>query len=388
MTVEAGSRISWRKGISLVLAIALLVVLLLTYYGNQNNNSDGTSTPVRFIDQTGTMPTGYVSRMNDLLRGLFMETGVDMRFLIVNSLNGQSLLSYAVTQARKRGIGANSDERGLLCVYDLRDMRMRIEVGPKLEGVLTDAFIGYLERENLHAYVSAKDLQTGLRFTERLVLWRLRTAELGMAYDPRPAKLITNHLLLAEGAGATEGMSTNSPGDGLINRKANAEIKREYGPQPTVENAWEKYQQWLLEPYLYIDVPLFTESTQRMLAHMGLSRAYIHAIFLEEHGQPHKVKVVDDVAMLYFTHTPLTSPYYFRHTENGWVMDIVGAIRNSQEMIGASFTWCWRNGGDAYAKAFSPYTAKIDGVMRLRDGDNQRLPVHDGFFNRYLKNAG
>jgi hypothetical protein len=363
--------------------MALVAVLLLTYFRNNNSNV----TTERFIDQSGSLPPGYVSRMNNLLRGTFMETGVDLRFLIVNSLRGQSLLDYAVTQARKRGIGANSDRRGLLFVYDRETMRTRIEVGPQLEGVLTDAFVSYLQRENLHAYVNARDLQIGLRFTERLILWRLRMAALGMAYDPRPAKLITNHLLLAEGAGATAGMGEGAPGSELINRSASLAIKQEYAPQPTVEDAWNKYQQWLLESYLYTDVPLFTGATQQLLAHMGLSRAYVNGIFMEKHGQPHQIKIVDDVAMLYFTRTPLVSPYYFRHTQAGWVMDIIGAVRNSQEMIGASFTWQWRNSGDEYAKAFWPYTIKIDGVLRLRDGDNRRLPVHDDFFNNYLKKA-
>lgn len=373
--------------IYLVIIAVSLVILQLTDTHKATKHQKRSSTPVRFIDETGTMPPDYVYNMNGLLRGIFMETGVDMRFLIVNSLHGQSLEDYAVAQARSRGIGAATDRRGLLCIYDTEAHRMRIEVGPKLEDIFTDAFISYLERENVRAYANANDLGLGLRFTARIILWRIRSAELGMNYDPRPAKMILDHQLLAEGAGATASLGAASPGDGAINRMAPPDMLEKYVPQPTVEDAWEKYQEWLLEPYEYTNVPLFTEDTQKVLANLTMSRAYLDSIFLGEHGQAHKVIVIGDLAMLYFTSTPLVSPYYFRRTENGWEMDIEGAIRNSQEIIGASYTWRWRKGEDAYGNTFWLYTVKIDGVDRIDGGDNRRLPVHDGLFNTIWKNS-
>ncbi len=335
-----------------------------------------TDLPVRFVDETGLLTPAYVGKMNAYLQWAYEGYGIDMRYLAVDSTGGQSLEDFAVAKARSLGAGATTGERGILCVYDAPEQRMRIEVGPRLEGVLTDAFISYLERENTHAYVNANDLSLGLNLTFQLIVRRLQEAELGDDYDPRPAEHILNEQLLAEGAGATESVGEHSAGDGLINRDAPPELLRKYVPQPTVERAWQTFLEWEGEPYEYVDVSLLTEDTREFLRKEPMSRAFFDYIFMGDYGQPHEVERRGDVAMVVFTHSPFISPYYFRHTPDGWQMDIVGSIHNSSELIGGAYTWTWRDGHDDYSRAFGDQVITVGNALRIVGSDNRPLPVH------------
>lgn len=332
--------------------------------------------PVRFIDDTGLLQRADVVRMNSFLEWFYEGFGVDMRFLVIKSMNGESLENYAVDKTRALRIGSTTGERGVLCVYDAADQRMRIEVGPKLEGILTDAFVSYLERENTHAYVNIDNLALGLNLTAQLIMRRMQEAELGEDYDPRPAEHILNSRLLAEGAGATVAMGANTAGDGVVNRNAPPGILHEYVPQPTVEEAWQKFVAWESEPYEYVDVTLLTPDTRDFLRREPMSRAYFDFIVMGDYGQPHVVRRSGDVAMLVFTRSPFISPYYLRHTPAGWQMDIVGSIRNSAELVGGAFTWEWRDGRDDYSRAFSDQVIQVGNTLRVAGSDNRPLPVH------------
>lgn len=341
----------------------------------------------RFSDEAGLFTPAYASAMNELLHYEFNELGVDMRYLVIQSLpRGEKMNAYAVARMRTRGIGASVNERGILCIYDVGTQGLTIEVGPRLEGALPDAFVSYLELENTHAYAGTHDLGLGLKLTAQLIIARLRDAELDMAYDPRPAEYIHNSELLAEGAGATESMKATAPGSGVLNRPAPEAIARDFTPQASVDETWQRYLRWLVLPYEYTNVMMFTEDTQRFLAHEPMSLAYRHFITMMEYGQPYRVYYQGDLAMLVFTDSPFESPYYFRRGQQGWQMDIVGAIRNSENLLGGPYTWVWRNGHDVYAQAFrsdvivaAQYVTdggKTISLLRVKGGDNRLLPVY------------
>lgn len=331
--------------------------------------------PMRFVDAAGVLPRGDAGRMNAEMHWAQIGYGIDIRFLLVKSAGGKSLEDYAVDQARALGVGADTGGRGLLCVYDATDQRLRIEVGPQLEGVLTDAFVGYLERENTHAYVTAQDLSLGLNLTFQLIIRRLQEAELGEAYDPRAAARILDRHQLAEGAGATSAVGADGAGSGLVNREAPPNKLQEYSPQPTVEQAWQRYQEWELEPYEYVDVTLLTPETREFMRKQPMSHAYFDFIAMNDYGQAHVVKQYGGVAMVVFTHSPFISPYYFRATPQGWQMDIVGSIRNSRELIGNVYTWEWRDGHDEYSQAFADEVVVVNNILRVKGSDNRPLPL-------------
>lgn len=138
-------------------------------------------------------------RFENYLRQVYDESNVDMRFLIVRSVEG-SIEEYGRTAARHLGLGSGSGRRGLLFVYDAGGNRLRIEVGPRLEGIITDHFAGYLMHEHVRQFASGGDLRMGFRLMLFIVQRRIREAVLGDEYDPRAVDFVREPHRLATGA--------------------------------------------------------------------------------------------------------------------------------------------------------------------------------------------
>ncbi|MEL5720379.1 MAG: TPM domain-containing protein [Treponemataceae bacterium] len=66
--------------------------------------------------------------------------------LIVKSLEGSDIESYAIEVFEKWKLGKVGKDNGVLIVVAINDKRMRIEVGYGLEGILTDAMAGAIIR--------------------------------------------------------------------------------------------------------------------------------------------------------------------------------------------------------------------------------------------------
>jgi hypothetical protein len=122
-------------------------------------------------------------------------------------------------------------------------------------------------------------------------------------------------------------------------------------------------------------VELFTLESRSYLSRLPVSRAYFAFIFLSEFGKAYRIHQRGELAILYFTGTPLASPYFFRRDASGWRVDIVAALRDTAEYSGASFTWNYRGVADDYTKAFGGLLTRIDGFARFADGDNRKLRI-------------
>jgi hypothetical protein len=58
--------------------------------------------------------------------------------------------------------------------------------------VLTDAFVGHINRDNLGQYLGAEEIRDGLYATLFMILDRLRQATLGNDFDPRVLGLVVD----------------------------------------------------------------------------------------------------------------------------------------------------------------------------------------------------
>ena len=108
------------------------------------------------------------------------ESGVDIRFVFVDSVREGTLNDFAVREARALGIGRDLDRHGVLFAYDVGAQQLRIEVGPTLQDIFTDRFVGYLMREHVRSFFAAGNPTLGLRLTIRMLHARLRRAALGL----------------------------------------------------------------------------------------------------------------------------------------------------------------------------------------------------------------
>ncbi|MGH7519096.1 MAG: TPM domain-containing protein [Gemmatimonadales bacterium] len=308
------------------------------------------------------------------------ESGVDVRYLLVATTAPEAIEAFSVRRARELGMGRESDRAGVLIVYDTLARRMRIEVGPMLQGSLPDGFVGYIVREHNRSFFGHRQPELGLRLTLFMLDWRLREARLGEEYDPAFERYIEDVRRLANGGGASGSFEAASRDSAFINRPADSVARRRFAPQPTVEGTYRRYLEWMALGGGETDVPLFTAASQRHLAALPLTRAFNSAMLALEYGKAYAIDVRGDLAMLYYTGTPFRSPLFLRRTSAGWEMDLIAEIANTQEIVGNWYSWTLVDSGDEYSRTFADRYFPIHGTgfeefYRVAGGDNRWMMV-------------
>lgn len=325
---------------------------------------------------------GYLDRLSRwqferMVHAILDESGADIRLEFVDDVPEGQLHRYSLERMRSLGVGRMVDRRGMLLVYDVRGKHLRIEVGPQLEGLFPDGFVGYLMREHAASFFESKDPVLGLRLTLVMIHNRLRVAALGMDYDPAVVSFITDSVRLAAGGGATAAAGDGVASRGFLRRRSTAGERARFGPQPTVMLAYQRYLEWLREAGNQVDIELFTPDTRTYLRQQAMTRAYNDGILLDESGQSFRIEERGPRALLYFTSTPLVSPHYFRQTPAGWQMDIQAEVYNTVNYGGLEWTYFLTHSEDDFSYAFADMMDDYGrGMLRIRDGDNRPLPMH------------
>jgi hypothetical protein len=322
------------------------------------------------------LDTAELPLLENHLNQMQRESGIDIRFVFVDSVPDGNLESFAVREARALGIGRNLDRHGVLFAYDVRGQRLRIEVGPTLQGIFTDRFVGYLMRDHVRSFFAAGNPTLGLRVTLFMLHARLRRAALGEQYDPRAAQYIEDRRRLATGGGATaDSMRSAARSAGFLNRTATAEAHVLFRPQPTVAAAYRRYLEWLQRGRIETDVALFTKASQNYLSMVPVSPAYVDHLLLLEYGRAYQILTRGDLALLYFTDDPLLTPHFFRKSPAGWQMDLFAEVRDSHEYVGGAYTWSIIKRDDDFTRVFADRYTTISYVIRVVGGDNRPIPV-------------
>jgi tetratricopeptide (TPR) repeat protein len=344
------------------------------------------------MDEADYIGEFHAKRFENYLDGIYQESGADVRFIFARQVPGD-LESYALKRAREMGIGRETDKRGMLFVYDVGGRRMRIEVGPGLEGVFPDGFVGYLMREQTELFFASGNRVLGLKSTMDIVNNRLREAALGGAYDPRAVAYITNSVRLAEGAGANAKENGRRGIDLWLrqNGVVKPAVRARFGPQPTVAAAPSLYLEALRDGQFEPDLPLYTPGTQAILRQFPTTAPFADFILFSEYGHKYIIVERGDLAILFFTTTPIVSAHLFRRSPAGWQLDIAAEVQDTREFVASPYTWGMMLSGDDYSRAFadlfedfgplhlaSGYRPMPTRLLRPARGDNRPLPTRFG----------
>jgi uncharacterized protein len=326
----------------------------------------------RLHDKVKALTTEDRRKFNAVLGWLEQENGVDAHVELLPGIGEVPLEQYTVSRMRELRIGGESGRRGLLLVYDQRSGRTRIEVGAALEGVLTDAFVGHINRENLGQFISAGQVRDGLYATLSMVLDRLREAALGNEFDPRVRGFIADGRRLALGAGQT----TKVGSDGTLAARSATDQERAYfSAQPTVRTAFERFHEWLAYGGQPHDVSLFTATSAEWFEESPNTRAFSEMWLMQEYGRSFRIEERGKLAMLFFTDSPFAQPHFFRKGKHGWQLDLIAEIMNTRNTIGGRGSWVLWESGDDFFRAFRERYVEYDGRLRVAGGDNRELPM-------------
>ncbi|MCG8453583.1 MAG: TPM domain-containing protein [Spirochaetales bacterium] len=110
----------------------------------------------RVQDFAGVLNSGEKAQISNYLTALEQQSGAQIAVLVIKSLEGESLESYAWEVAEEWGLGQKGVDNGALLLVSLNDRAIRIEVGYGLESQITDAVSGFIIRNSI-----APDFQRG-----------------------------------------------------------------------------------------------------------------------------------------------------------------------------------------------------------------------------------
>lgn len=116
-------------------------------YGVQDVPNVVLTDSLRLTSDPGSiLPEGARRALDERLVSLRRAYGVEASVVLLPSIGGRDIDSFANELFRSWGIGHKKDHTGLLILLVLEDRKLRIEVGYGLEGVLTDAHCAQIQR--------------------------------------------------------------------------------------------------------------------------------------------------------------------------------------------------------------------------------------------------
>ncbi len=146
------------------------------------------------VDQAELLDAGWRGRLASLSRAARAReggAGVQLQYLLVRSLEGESIESYSMRVAERWQIGSRGKDNGVLVVVARDDRRMRIEVGAGIEGGLTDAQAGRIIRNTMAPAFREGRYGEGLYDAGRQILAALGSLPEGVASprEPEPRRI-------------------------------------------------------------------------------------------------------------------------------------------------------------------------------------------------------
>jgi uncharacterized protein len=114
------------------------------------------------LDEVGLLSESTISTIISTSQELQSKTKAQIVVVIVQSMDGQSVETFALDILRDWGIGDKELDNGLLILLSIDERVSRIEVGYGLEGILNDAKTGRFQDTYMLPYYTAGDFDQGI----------------------------------------------------------------------------------------------------------------------------------------------------------------------------------------------------------------------------------
>jgi len=129
----------------------------------------------RVVDQADLLTRADEQRLAAASAALEREVGPQFVIVTVNSLQGRSILDFAVQLGRHWGIGHRGVNDGVILLVAPAERQVRIEVGYGLEKRVTDPFAGRVIREQMAPRFRQGDMTGAINAGSDAIIARLRS---------------------------------------------------------------------------------------------------------------------------------------------------------------------------------------------------------------------
>lgn len=366
---------SWKRPVLLMVLGAVLILgwLKLTWW----------KYPRHVHDEAHILDRELEFAVNKAYADFTKSAGVDVRILTIRSLREASLEKLALNRMRTLKVGATTDRRGLLVILDVESKQARLEVGPNLEGLFTDAYASYVARDVL-APMLQNETSPGriLSSLLHMLLFRVDQGLLGEEWDPAILTAIRERQRLALGGGA-DAVATLADANRLGAQPAPAALKPYYTAQPTAAQALERTLDWLQEPFAYHDVNLLSGASQFILTQVNNDMSVGNWRFDQVSLSKERFLLVErgTRAIAIPTVSPLTHPIWLLRGPDGWQYELTPEFATLWNVGPGPWRWLIIGENDPWIRELKdvlepmPYEASY----RFRDGNNTPIPGRDSY---------
>jgi len=298
---------------TLHLILVCLYLILMTACTEPSSSRD-------FVDDPADLLTGtQLNRISELSQKLLED--FDIHFLTITlaepstDLNNRAIELFDTYALGQKTRGA----RGMLLIVDPLGKAVRLETGYDLEGIFTDAFTGYIEREQMAPFFKAGKVGPGIEATVELIVAKvIQAIERGDYVIGQGTGALGKHLSGGGGAKSDIEISDKPPD------KSVSWHSKDFNPRPTPLEALRSYMQVLELHIKDPDLYLYTPETRDFFRKWVVTNAQQDNELkgLKKSLPDAHTHIQGGLAVIRF---PIgdrhTAPYFLRKDDNGWMLD-------------------------------------------------------------------
>lgn len=274
------------------------------------------------VDAAGLVADESETRMNELLGAMLDDLDIELVAVSVAGLGGEPIADFANRLVDRWEVGDRTRAgRGLLLVVAEAEEEVRFEVGYGLEGLFTDAFVGYVERDQMAPWFESGEVGHGIEATVELIAGRAYERLVGRGYDPARRGPATIGGFRSGGAGAETEVALGGGGPPAT-RTAGPDVRARFAAQPTPELAWERFLELNRRRIKDPELGIYDAGSRERMRGVVTDAGQDHIARLYGDARP-TFRIRGDRAAVVFLDDPnhLLAPWFFRRTADGWQLD-------------------------------------------------------------------
>jgi uncharacterized protein len=275
------------------------------------------------VDEASLVAPDSHARMDAILGAVLRDLDIEVVAASLPDLGDRPIEQVAGERFESWRIGARTRaNRGVLLLVAAEQERVRVAVSYDLEPIFTDAFVAYVEREQLVPYFDGERIGEGIEATVELLARRAYEGARGAAYDPARPAADTVSGFRSGGAGAATDVRLRGARPKAAAAPLDPEQREHFGAQPTPALAWERFLELNRRRVKDAEIGLYDERARRLLGgvHANAGQDHIAKLYA---GKRYDVRTQGDLAAIVFPEDPdhLLAPWFFRRSDSGWQLD-------------------------------------------------------------------